>query len=82
MALVASLRAASGRRLNEMVEDGVWPRWLTLSGPTVRLSLATASSGMSLPVRGERMWSRERAEASRWNSGASSMMTKYWLLGV
>ena len=34
---------------NEIVTAGSWPRWSTVSGPSRGVSVATASSGTSLP---------------------------------
>ena len=49
ISFTASPSATPGLRLKEMVTAGSWPRWLTVSGPTVRVSLATAFRGTSLP---------------------------------
>src|SRR5512134_2383964 len=77
----ASPRANPGRRLNERVTEGSWPRWFTSSGPRPGDSLATADRGTSAPEE-ERTYSRESADGSSWNRGNSSRMTLYVLLGA
>src|SRR5439155_63906 len=52
-------------RLNEIVTDGSWPRWLTVSGPSPGVRRATASSGTSL-LCDERTYSRGNWVGSRW----------------
>src|SRR5262249_1593813 len=68
-------------RLNEIVTDGSWPRWLTVSGPSAGVSRATASRGTSLACD-ERTYSRGNWLGSRWYAGSSSRTTQYWLDGV
>ena len=53
--MASSTRAAAspseypGRRLNDAVTAGSCPKWFTVSGPTVRVKLATSSNGTSCP---------------------------------
>src|SRR5438552_18458003 len=70
----ASPNATPGLRLNEIVTDGNWPVWLTLSGPTLVVTLATVLSGISRPVE-ERTYNMESAAGSFWNSDATWTMT-------
>src|SRR2546422_4646420 len=79
--LTASPSETPGLRLNEIVTAGSWPRWLTDSGPTVALRLATAFSGTSAPDD-ERTYSRDRAAGSVWSFGRSCRITWYSLLGA
>src|SRR5258706_213604 len=79
--LAASLTSATAApsdvpdlRLNDNVTDGACPEWFTASGPTVGMSLATASSGTSSP-EDERTYSIESACGFFMNWGSSSMMT-------
>jgi hypothetical protein len=57
-----------------MVTEGSWPVWLTLSGPAPVVTRATVFNGTSLPVE-ERTYNIDRAAGSRWNSGATPMIT-------
>ena len=50
IASTASPSATPGFRLNEIVTDGSWPVWLTVSGPTSVVTVATVFSGISLPL--------------------------------
>src|SRR5512141_2015616 len=77
----ASPRATPGRRLNERVTEGSWPRWFTRSGPTPGVSRATEASGTDIPVE-DRAYSRESAAGSVWSLGRSSRMALYVLLGA
>src|SRR5512135_2413222 len=77
----ASPRATPGRRLNERVTEGSWPRWFTRRGPRPGVRRATADSGTSIPEV-ERTYSRESAVGSLWNLGSSSRITLYVLLGA
>src|SRR5512143_3665917 len=77
----ASPSAMPGRRLNERVTEGSWPRWFTRSGPTPGVSRATAESGTDNPEE-DRTYNRESAAGSVWNFGRSSRMTLYVLLGA
>ena len=70
-----------GSRSNESVTEGSWPEWFTVSGPVPGVTLARLPSGTDTPWRPV-MWSRFRAERSRWYSGSSSITTQYWSLGV
>jgi hypothetical protein len=45
----AGPRATPGLRLKEIVTAGIWPWWLTVSGPTVGTRRATESRGTSCP---------------------------------
>jgi hypothetical protein len=50
MAFTASPSACPGFKLNEIFTDGSWPVWLTESGPTPVVTLATVLSGISFPL--------------------------------
>ena len=54
---------------------------LTWNGPTSVVSRATDSSGISRPLF-ERTCSSDIAAGSLWNSGATRMITWYWLFGA
>ena len=73
--------ATPSRRSNEMVTDGSCPEWLTVSGPTLDVIVASDASGTSVAFW-ERIYRRLNAERSCWNSGRSSMTTQYWLVAV
>src|SRR5256885_10165504 len=73
--------ATPSRRSNEMVTDGSCPEWLTVSGPTLDVIVASDASGTGVPFW-ERIYSRLKAERSCWYSGRSSMTTQYWLVAV
>jgi hypothetical protein len=45
----ASPSEKPGRRLNETVIAGSCPKWLTVSGPTLRETFTSESSGTSAP---------------------------------
>ena len=47
--LTAWPSATPGARSNEMVTEGSWPVWLTVSGPTPVVNFETAPSGTSWP---------------------------------
>ena len=68
--------ATPGRRSKETVTDGSCPEWLTVSGPTLEVRVASEASGTSGP-RAERMYNRLSAERSCWYSGSSSITTQY-----
>ncbi len=70
-----------GARLNEIVTDGSWPEWFTVTGPTEYVNLATAPSGTSGP-RVDLTQSFPSASTSCWNCGSSSMTTQYSLVDV
>src|SRR5436309_13009213 len=70
----ASPSATPGLRLNEIVTDGSWPVWLTLSGPTLVVTLATVLSGIRRPLD-ERTYNIDSAAGSFWNWGATWRMT-------
>src|SRR5215469_369596 len=49
ISFTASPSGTPGFKLKDTVTAGNWPRWLTVRGPRVRVSLATSSSWTSLP---------------------------------
>ena len=57
--------ATPARKSNEIVTDGSCPEWLTVSGPTLDVRVASEASGTSGPLR-ERMYNRLSAERSCW----------------
>ena len=59
-AATASPKATPGLRLKEMVTDGSWPRWLTVSGPTPGRELGHGVQGHQLPGGGADVEQGER----------------------
>ena len=56
----ASPSASPGLRLNEIVTDGSWPVWLTVSGPASVVIVASVFNGMSAAGRGPDVQHRHR----------------------
>src|SRR6266404_9206985 len=73
---MAWLSDTPGRKSNDRLTEGSWPRWVTVSGPTLELKEAMALSGTRVPVV-ERMYSMDSADGSRWYFGSSSRITQY-----
>ena len=80
-AFTASPSDTPGFRLNDSVTAGSCPMWLTDSGPTVCVRLATALSGTRAPDVA-RTYSIDSAAGSAWYAGSSCMMTLYSLFGA
>src|SRR5947209_660983 len=70
-----------GARLNEIVTDGSWPEWFTVTGPTLFTNLATVLSGTSGP-RVDRTQSLPNDGMSLWYCGSSSITTQYSFVDV
>ena len=70
----ASPSATPGARLNEMMTDGSWAMWLTVSDVGLSLRLATVSSGTSAPV-GVRTWMRRSTSLVSAYFGSASRIT-------
>src|SRR3954454_25055974 len=79
--VTASPSDTPGLRLNERVTDGSCPTWFNVSGPYPVSTDETVLSGTSDPP-GARTYSIDSADGSCWNSGATCMITGYWLFGA
>ncbi|MNS57808.1 hypothetical protein D3C72_907070 [compost metagenome] len=49
MLSVAWFRLTPGRRLKLKVTAGIWPRWLTVTGPTPSVTWVTEARGTRAP---------------------------------
>src|SRR5438309_10836181 len=68
-------------RLNEIVTDGSWPEWFTVTGPTLFTNFATVLRGTSGP-RFDRTQSLPNEGLSLWYCGSSSITTQYSFVDV
>ena len=64
-----------------MFTAGIWPEWLTVTGPTVWLNVATELSGTIGPCV-DRTYSVPSALMSAWYCGSTSITTQYSFVAV